>query len=69
MGHYLISGNYDFLVMVEGRNFQEISNLVSDLASIESVRNTGTHFIFKKYKENGTLFYHDGEEARLPVAP
>ena len=69
VGHYLISGNYDFLVLVEGETFQDISGLVSELASIENVRSTGTHFILKKYKENGVPFVSDELENRLPIIP
>lgn len=68
--HYLISGNFDFLVIVEGDSLQEISSFVSDkLASIENVRSIGTHFILKKYKENGVLFEQEELADRLAVMP
>lgn len=67
--HYLISGNYDFLIIVEGRSLQEISSFVSDtLASIENVRSTGTHFILKKYKENGVIYGSEESGSRLAVS-
>lgn len=67
--HYLISGNYDFLIIVEGRSLQEISSFVSDtLASIENVRSTGTHFILKKYKENGVIYGAEETGNRLVIS-
>ncbi len=68
--HFLISGDYDFLVIVEGDSLQEISSFVSDkLASIENVRSTATHFILKKYKEYGVVFESELPPQRLAVSP
>jgi len=53
---YLMSGTYDLLVVVEGRNIHTVSNFVSaKLAPLENVRGTVTHFILKKYKEDGDI--------------
>ncbi|NBV83150.1 Lrp/AsnC family transcriptional regulator [bacterium] len=68
--HYLVSGGYDFLVIVEGDSLEEISSFVSDkLASIDNVRSTATHFIMKKYKEKGILIGQAPQEERLVVSP
>lgn len=69
--HYLVSGGYDFLVIVEGDSLEEISSFVSDkLASIDNVRSTATHFIMKKYKEKGILIGQSPKsEDRLAVSP
>ncbi len=49
---YLMSGAYDFLVIVRGRTIKDISLFVSSkLASIEEVQSTATHFTLVKYKE------------------
>ncbi len=69
VSHYLLSGNYDFLVIVEGSTLQEISQFVSELASLENVRSTGTHFILKKYKESGVHFLSEESENRLAIVP
>jgi len=68
--HYLISGSYDFLVMVEGDSLEDISRFVSGkLATIEHVLSTATHFIMKKYKEKGAIVGpHDGDH-RLMITP
>jgi DNA-binding Lrp family transcriptional regulator len=53
---YLMSGTYDLLVVVEGRDIHTVSNFVaSKLSPMENVRGTVTHFILKKYKEDGDI--------------
>lgn len=53
---YLISGGYDLLVILEEKSLKEIASFVSDkLSTIESVLSTSTHFLLKKYKDNGTI--------------
>ena len=51
---YLMSGGYDFLVIVNGKSMKEISSFVfNKLASIDYVNSTATHFVLKKYKDHG----------------
>lgn len=53
---YLMSGTYDLLVVVEGKNIQTVSRFVSEkLSPMDGVRGTVTHFILKKYKEDGDI--------------
>ena len=53
---YLMSGTYDLLVVVEGKDIHTVSNFVaSKLSPMENVRGTVTHFILKKYKEDGDI--------------
>lgn len=53
---YLMSGTYDLLVVVEGKSIHTVSNFVaSKLSPMENVRGTVTHFILKKYKEDGDI--------------
>lgn len=67
---YLISGGYDLLVMVEGKDLLAVAGFVSEkLSTIEGVVSTATHFRLKSYKENGFLFGEDQEVSRLPVTP
>jgi DNA-binding Lrp family transcriptional regulator len=67
---YLASGTYDFAILVQGNTMQEIAVFVSEkLAPIDEVQGTVTHFILKKYKEDGE-FFEDGEGAkRVPIIP
>ena len=53
---YLISGSYDFLLILEGKTMKQVANFVySKLSPIEYVTGTATHFIMKRYKDNGTV--------------
>lgn len=67
---YLISGAYDYLVILEGKTLLEISEFVSDkLSPIDEVVGTATHFILKKYKDHGTIFDKKGKADRMLVTP
>ena len=53
---YLMSGVFDLLVVVKGKNLREVAAFVSSkLSPIANVMSTGTHFLLKKYKENGIV--------------
>lgn len=50
----LMSGAYDLNVVVKGKNLQDIARFVArELATIDSVTSTATHFVMRKYKEMG----------------
>ena len=67
---YLMSGGFDLLVFVKGRNLKEVAFFVSDkLATIAGVVSTATHFMLKTYKDSGVLMHDDQAEERLPVSP
>lgn len=67
---FLMSGAYDLLVEVEGINLKDVASFVSDkLSPIESVLSTKTHFILKKYKQNGIIFEEHEEDRRLLISP
>jgi DNA-binding Lrp family transcriptional regulator len=67
---YLLSGGYDFLIVVEGKDIQSIGNFVAEkLAPMENVQGTVTHFLLKKYKEDGDLLISKGADRRLAVTP
>jgi DNA-binding Lrp family transcriptional regulator len=67
---YLLSGSYDLLVQVEGPSLKELSLFVSEkLATIKNVQSTVTHFLLKKYKEDGEILVEQPESKRLPVSP
>lgn len=60
---YLISGAYDFLLILEGRTMREISSFVAHkLSPIEYVTGTATHFVMKKYKDCGMLMEDEGKK-------
>ena len=54
---YLMSGGFDFVVMIEGKTMREVALFVSQkLATIEFVTSTATHFVLKKYKDKGVIY-------------
>ena len=49
---YLMSGNYDLNIIVKGKTLQDIARCVAkELATIDSVTSTATHFVMRRYKE------------------
>lgn len=67
---FLMSGGYDLLLFVKGRNLQEVAGFVSaKLANIDGVISTSTHFMLKTYKDQGVLMENDGHDERLQVSP
>jgi len=54
---YLASGTYDLAALVVGDSMNDIAIFVSQqLALIDTIQSTVTHFILKKYKEDGEVF-------------
>ncbi len=65
---YLVSGTYDLAVFVSGRTMQDVAAFVSQrLAPIEGVQGTTTHFLLKRYKEDGEIMEVKEENKRLPL--
>lgn len=62
---YLMSGGYDLLVTVTGRTFKEVSMFVAKrLSTLDSVLSTATHFVLRRYKENGVMFLGEQKDER-----
>ncbi len=67
---YLMSGTYDLSVGVRAENMKEISKFVFEkLAILDGVSSTVTHFIMRKYKEQGVILASDSNEERLVISP
>jgi len=67
---FLMSGGYDLLAFVSGRNLREVATFVSEkLATIQGVISTQTHFMLKTYKDQGVLMDAEQEDERLQVSP
>ncbi len=65
---YLASGTYDLLIVVVGKTEHEVADFVSQkLAPIEGVQGTVTHFVLKRYKEDGEILEGKEEVKRQPV--
>ena len=66
---YLMSGTYDLLVVVEGKDIHTVSNFVAaKLSPMENVRGTVTHFILKKYKEDGDILKQPERSKRPAIS-
>jgi DNA-binding Lrp family transcriptional regulator len=67
---YLMSGAYDFLVVVQGKTMRDIAYFVAEkLAPLDNVVSTATHFVLKRYKVDGDIMMERAEVKRLPVTP
>ncbi len=54
---YLMSGGFDFTVLIEGKTMKEVAFFVArKLAPIEHVTSCATHFVLKKYKDKGVVY-------------
>ncbi len=66
---YLISGTYDLLLTVEGKDLHTVARFVAEkLAPLENVKGTTTHFLLKKYKEDGVILKHREENKRIAIS-
>ncbi|NOY11704.1 MAG: Lrp/AsnC family transcriptional regulator [Archaeoglobi archaeon] len=66
----LVSGDYDFQVVVKGRSLKDISFFIAEkISTIPEVRDTVTHFLLRTYKEEGELLFKDEEDRRLAIVP
>lgn len=67
---YLISGGFDFMVILEGKTLREVSQFVSDkLSPLDSILSTKTNFILKKYKDHGTVMAEPAKDERMKITP
>ena len=67
---YLMSGDFDLAVMVEGRSMKEVAFFVAEkLAVLDSVVSTTTHFVLKKYKTDGVILEGDEKDYRQVIVP
>ena len=67
---YLISGGFDFMVMIEGKTMRDVAQFVSDkLSPLDSVLSTATHFVLKKYKDHGSIMVGETKDERMLVTP
>jgi len=67
---YLMSGGFDFTVIIEEKTMREVAQFVSDkLAPLEAIQSTATHFVLKKYKDYGTILEETVRDERMLVTP
>ncbi len=68
---YLMSGNFDLTVIIEGSSMKEVARFVSEkLSTLEYVTSTATYFVLKKYKEHGVAMTQESQKAgRMLITP
>ncbi len=67
---YLMSGAFDFMVLINGRTMKEVATFVaSKLSPMDSILSTATHFVLKKYKDHGTVIEQVKVDERMKVSP
>ena len=65
---YLMAGTYDLNVIIEGKTLQDVSSFVATkLAPMECVMSTATHFVLKKYKDDGVIYADKVEDGRQVI--
>ena len=66
---YLMSGGFDFMVLIEGKSMKEVAKFVfNKLSTLDSVLSTSTHFVLKKYKDHGVSLVTEEEDDRMMVS-
>ena len=66
---FLISGNFDFAVFIQGKSMREVAMFVSEkLSTIDGVLSTSTQFILKRYKDHGTVIEAPKKDERILVS-
>ncbi|MCX6344292.1 MAG: Lrp/AsnC family transcriptional regulator [Armatimonadetes bacterium] len=67
---YLVSGDYDLRVVIEGKNMKDVAFFVAEkLSTLEGVLSTKSSFLLKKYKSDGDMFVDVAAEERLAITP
>ena len=67
---YLMSGGFDFTVLIEGRTMKEVALFVANkLSTMDSIQSCATHFVLKKYKDHGTVLEENSRDERMIVTP
>ena len=62
---YLMSGVYDLTVIVRGKTLQDVARFVArELAPMETVTSTSTHFVMRRYKELDIKLYNNDKDGR-----
>jgi len=67
---YLVSGDFDLRVVVEGKTMRDVAFFVAEeLATLDGVLSTRSSFLLKKYKMDGDVFEDLIEDSRLAITP
>lgn len=65
---HLVSGTYDLLLIVGGKDLHTVANFVAEkLSPMDNVRGTVTHFLLKTYKVDGDILKHPEKDRRIAI--
>ena len=64
---YLMSGGFDFTVIIEGKSMKSVAQFVA--AKLAPFLSTSTHFVLKKYKDYGTIIEDEAKDERMLITP
>lgn len=65
---YLMSGSYDFMVILRKASMRSIARFVNKLAMLDNVVSTATHVVLVRYKDHGTVLVKDKQDQRMVVS-
>jgi DNA-binding Lrp family transcriptional regulator len=66
---YLVSGTYDLLLIVRGKDLHSVARFISEkLSPMDHVKGVVTHFMLKKYKEDGVILKQKEEHKRIAIS-
>lgn len=66
---FLMSGGFDLCCTVTDKSFQEVALFVAKrLSPLEGVVSTSTHFVLKKFKEQGVMFVDTPKDERRKIS-
>ena len=67
---YLMSGGFDFTVIIEVKTMKSVAQFVANTVSpLDAVISTSTHFVLKKYKDYGIVLDAEQKDERMLVTP
>ncbi len=66
---FLISGNCDFILSIQGKTMREVAMFVSEkLSTIDGILSTTTQFLLKKYKQDGFMVENARKDERQVIS-
>jgi DNA-binding Lrp family transcriptional regulator len=66
---YLVSGTYDLLLVVKGKDLHTVARFIAEkLSPMDHVKGVVTHFMLKKYKEDEVILKQKEEHKRIAIS-
>ena len=66
----LISGDHDLHLLIKGKTMKEVAFFVAEkIAPLNQVNHTATHFLLRRYKNEGEILFEKEADTRLVIHP